>query len=70
MNNIKFGRRIFSFAKGDMVLESTSVTEKALPGEGEMAFTRRLVKKFQDRQGTIEVVFKRGSPDYAIITFS
>ena len=29
-----------------------------------------LLEKYQDQQGTIEIVFKRGRPDYAIITFS
>ena len=70
MDDIKFGRRIFFFDKGDTVLKSTSVTEKALPGEDEMAFTRRLVEKYKDERGTIEVVFKRGHPDYAIISNS
>jgi hypothetical protein len=53
-----------------VVLESTSVTERALPNEDERTFTRRLVNKYQDQRGVIEVVFKRGLPDYAIITFS
>ena len=70
MDNIKFGRKTYSFDNGDMVLKSTSVTEKALPDEDERVFTRRLVKKYRDQRGVIEVVFKRGRPDYAIITFS
>jgi hypothetical protein len=70
MNHIKFGRKIYSFNNGDMVLKSTSVTEKALPDENETAFTHRLVKKYRNQQGVIEVVFKRGRPDYAIIIFS
>ena len=70
MNDVKFGRKILSFDKGRAVLKSTSVTEKALSDEDEMAFTRRLVKKYRDQRGMIEVVFKRGRPDYAIVTFS
>jgi len=70
MDHIKFGRKIYSFDNGDVVLKSTSVTEKALPNEDERTFTRRLVEKYQDQRGVIEVVFKRGHPDYAIITFS
>ena len=69
MDCIKFGRRIYSFDNGDVVLKSTSVTEKALPDEDETAFTHRLVTKYGDQRGVIEVVFKRGRPDYAIITF-
>ncbi len=70
MQQIKYGRKIFSFGEGSTVLESTSVTERALPNEDEIAFTGRLLKKFQDRKGTIEVIFKNGWPDYAVITFS
>lgn len=70
MNHVKFGRKIYSFDNGDVVLKSTSVTEKALPDEDERTFTRRLVEKYQGQRGVIEVVFKRGHPDYAIITFS
>jgi hypothetical protein len=70
MNHVKFGRRIYSFDNGDMVLKSTSITEKALSDEDEAAFTHRLAQKYRGRRGIIEVVFKRGRPDYAIITFS
>jgi hypothetical protein len=69
MDCIKFGRRIYSFNNGDVVLKSTSVTEKALPDEDETAFTDRLVTKYGNQQGVLEIVFKRGRPDYAIITF-
>jgi len=69
MKQIKYGRKIFSFGESGAVLESTSITERALPNEDEATFTSRLFKRFQDRQGTIEVVFKNGRPDYAIITF-
>jgi hypothetical protein len=70
MDHVKFGRKVYSFDNGDVVLKSTSVTEKALPNEDERTFTRRLAEKYQDQRGVIEVVFKRGHPDYAIITFS
>jgi len=70
MGGINYGRKIFSLDKGCTVLKTTCVTEKALPCEDEMTFRRRLAEKYQDRQGTIEIVFKRGYPDYAIITFS
>jgi hypothetical protein len=69
MDCIKFGRRIYSFNNGDAVLKSTSVTEKALPDESETDFAHRLVTKYGDQQGVLEIVFKRGRPDYAIITF-
>ena len=69
MQAIKYGRKVFSFDDGGAVLESTCITEKAMQGEDESAFTQRLVQKYNGRRGTIEVVFKRGRPDYAIITF-
>jgi hypothetical protein len=69
MDGIKYGRKIFSLDKGCTVLKVTSVTEKALQYEDEATFRRRLAEKYRDRQGTIEIVFKRGNPDYAIITF-
>jgi hypothetical protein len=68
MQTVKYGRKVFSFNGDGAELTSTSVTEKALPDEDEMSFTRRLVKQYQGQEGTIEVVFKRGRPDYAIIT--
>ena len=37
-------------------------------GEDEDAFTERLMRKYGNHQGTIEIVFKGGQPDYAIIT--
>jgi hypothetical protein len=69
MQTIKYGRKTFSFDEAGAVLTSTSVTEKALPNEDEETFTRRLMERYKGQQGTIEVVFKRGQPDYAIITF-
>lgn len=69
MKRISFGRRKFSFSSGRAVLKSTSVTERALNGEDEKSFTERLLRKYEDRQGTIEMVFKRGCPDYAIVSF-
>jgi hypothetical protein len=69
MQHIKYGRKLFSFNERGAVLKSTSVTEKAMPDEDEATFTRRLVQQYRGQQGTIEVVFKHGRPDYAIITF-
>ncbi len=70
MQSMKFGRKVFSFNGDGAVLKSTSITVKAMPDEDETAFTRRLVEQYKGREGTIEVVFKRGRPDYAIITFN
>ena len=70
MESIRFGRKVFSFDNGSAVLTSTCVTEKARSDEDEKAFTVRLMEKYKGQSGTIEVVFKRGRPDYAIITFS
>jgi hypothetical protein len=70
MELVTYGRKTFSFAGGKVMLTSTSVTEKPLPGEGETVFTDRLIAKYRGQQGTIEIVIKNGYPDYAIITFS
>jgi hypothetical protein len=70
MKSLSYGRRFYSFDEGQAVLDRISITEKALPGEDEAAFTRRLLKKSEGRRGTIEVIIKHGRPDYAIITFS
>ena len=67
---IRFGRRKFAFSNGKVELKSTSVTEKALASEDEEAFTDRLLQLYGHREGTIEIIFKRGQPDYAIITFN
>ncbi len=70
VKRISFGRRKFSFSFGRAVLKSTSVTERALVGEDEQTFTERLLRIYGDRQGTLEMVFKNGRPDNAILTFS
>ena len=67
---IKYGRKTFSFDEGAAVLISASIIEKPLPGEGEKAFTQSLIKKYGGQRGTIEIVFKNGKPDYAIVTLS
>jgi hypothetical protein len=69
METLNYGRKVFSFAQGTTIHTSTSITEKALPHESEEAFTRRLMKKYGDQQGTVEIVFKNGRPNYAVITF-
>jgi hypothetical protein len=68
MDRIKFGRRCLLFQNGAAVLTSTSVTERARRGEDERAFTKRLLETFCEEEGTIEIVFKAGRPDYAIVT--
>ena len=68
MKVINYGRRRFTFRKGKKINTSTSITERSLQGEDEEAFTERLMNKYGNQQGTIEIVFKGGQPDYAIIT--
>jgi len=68
MKVINFGRRRYSFAQGCVELTRTDITERSLNGEDEEAFTRRLMKKYGASEGTIEIVFKKGRPDYAIVT--
>ena len=70
MELVKYGRKKFSIVEGKTILTSTSITEKSLPGENEEAFTHRLTRKYANHRGTIEIVFKKGRPDYAIITLS
>jgi hypothetical protein len=50
-------------------LTGTSVTERSLKGEDENAFAKRLMKMYGKNEGTIEIVFKMGRPDYAIVSF-
>ncbi|MEJ2750889.1 MAG: hypothetical protein P8183_23725, partial [Anaerolineae bacterium] len=69
MEPLIYGRKVFSFAKGITVHQSTTITERSFPHESEKAFTHRLMKKYGDRQGTVEIVIKNGHPDYAVITF-
>jgi len=68
MKVIDYGRRRFTFSNGKKVVISTSITEKSLASEDEDAFIERLMKKYSNQQGTIEIIFKSGRPDYAIIT--
>jgi hypothetical protein len=71
MNELhSFGRKTLSFAKGVSFLTKTAITEKSLAGEDECTFTQRLLNKYCDDEGTIEIVFKHGRPDYAIVTIA
>ncbi len=70
MQKIRFGRKRYSFKRGKPILESTSVTVRTRVGEDEEAFTNRLIEKYGHREGTVEMVFKGGRPDYAVITFT
>jgi hypothetical protein len=68
MPTVNYGRKIFSFDDNGTALKGTVVTEKALPKETEADLTRRLLEKYRGQQGTIEIVLKRGRPDYAVIS--
>ena len=70
MKVIQYGRRKFAFDNGKTVITSTSVTERSLYGEDEEAFVCRLLEKYGNSRGAIEIVFKAGRPDYAIITIA
>lgn len=70
MGGVKYGRKTYSFTKGKTLHTGTTITEKALPGENEQEFTSRLMANYIDQKGTIEVVFKGGRPDYAIISIA
>lgn len=66
---VPYGRVTMSFANGRAKLEEVTVTEKAFPGEDEDRFIERLMRRYADKNGTLQIVFKNGKPDYAIITF-
>ena len=68
MKIINFGRRRYAFADGSMELMRTDITVRSLNGENEEDFTRRLMNMYGNSQGTIEIVIKKGRPDYAIVT--
>jgi len=70
MHKIRFGRKIYSLENGRPVLKSTSITVRTLAGEDEETFTKRLLRLYGQQAGTVEMVFKGGRPDYAVITFS
>lgn len=70
MQRIRFGRKRYSLVEGRPILKSTSITVRTRPGEDEEAFTKRLLGQYGQYEGTVEMVFKRGRPDYAVITFS
>lgn len=65
---VPYGRVTMSFAKGRAGLRQVTVTEKAMPGEDEQQFVDRLLKRYCDENGTMQIVFKNGKPDYAIVT--
>ncbi len=67
--NVFFGRKTLEFVNGKATLKQVTVTEKSLPGEDEDAFVQRILEKYPERAGTIQIVFKNRMPDYAIITF-
>jgi hypothetical protein len=66
---LSFGRKILSFSKGEAFVTEICVTEKSLADENEQKFTQRLLGKYREHEGTIEIVIKNGRPDYAIIKF-
>jgi hypothetical protein len=67
MGTVKYGRKTYSFIKGTTLHTCTAICEKPLPHEDEVTFTSRLMKKYEDRKGTVELVFKKGQLDYAVV---
>lgn len=70
MQTIAYGRRRLSFCRGNAIPTSTILTIRAEEGEDEVAFTRRLLAECGESEGTIEIVFRAGVPEYAIITIA
>ena len=69
MEIVRYGRKTFSIVRGIAVLECTEITEKPLRHEDEKEFTQRLLQKYGHLQGTVEIVFRDGRPNYAILKF-
>ncbi|HMT20331.1 MAG TPA: hypothetical protein PKE20_03640 [Promineifilum sp.] len=65
---VPYGRVTMSFANGRAKLQQITITEKAFPGEDDEQFVARLLKHYGDKNGTFQIVFKNGKPDYAIVT--
>ena len=65
---VPYGRVTISVANGRAKLEQITVTEKAFPGEDKDQFVDRLLKRYTDKNGTFQIVFENGKPDYAIVT--
>ena len=70
MQRMRFGRKRYSLVEGKPVLRSTSITVRTRPGEDEETFTKRILGLYGQVAGTVEMVFKRGLPDYAVVTFA
>lgn len=70
MEPVHYGRKTYTFGRGTSVLTCVSVTEKPNVGEAERAFRDRLLAKYDNSEGTIEIVIKNGRPSHAIITIS
>jgi hypothetical protein len=65
---VSYGRKLLRLKDGKAQLEQITFTEKSFPGEDETQFVDRLSQRFSDMNGTFQIVFKNGKPDYAIIT--
>lgn len=68
MGDIDYGRKKYKISNGTAELTRTSFTVRSMRREDEQAFSDRLLKLYGAEEGTIEMVFKNGQPDYAIIT--
>jgi hypothetical protein len=65
---VSYGRKLLRIIDGKAQLEQITFTEKSFPGEDETQFVDRLSQRFCDMNGTFQIIFKNGKPDYAIIT--
>lgn len=68
MQTIHYGRRRLAFSNGRAVPTSTMHTVRAYRGEDETAFVQRLLDEWDADRGIIEIVFKSGFPEYAVVT--
>ncbi len=70
VNDNNFSHIILSFANRKVALKKVKLIEKPFPEENEATFTQRLLDKYHGQSGTLEIVFRNGRPEYAIVTLN
>lgn len=70
VNDNNCSRVILSFANRKLALKKVKLIEKPFPEENEDTFIQRLLDKYHGQRGTLEIVFKNGRPEHAIVTLN
>lgn len=67
----QFGRQRMHLLENGVLIRSTSEVIRARSGESTEAFLRRLVDEYHvGPQDVVEVTFKSGLPDYAVVEWA